>query len=348
MSRDKLPILPTSVVGSHGRPGWLYVFREATAGRELGSIDIQEVGDDAVRLAILDQLEAGIDVISDGEMRRTMGYYRGYMARFRNVTPAKEPPLRQLGAIHYDFIRRHDVVGPIGAPEGLGIVDEFKFLKRHTTKPTKATCAGPLNFARECNIIAHYKSLFDLAYDFAKIINAELKGLAAAGADFIQVDEPSYVHVKEEPTEMAKLFNATVEGVKAKVALHVCFGTHAGRPRMTRRTYRQLFPKILEARADQFVFEFANRQMSEVELWKEFSVDREIGLGVVDVKAYEIETPEDVADRIRAALKHIPAEKMWINPDCGMGQSPRWICVEKLKAMVTGTRIVRHELGFKD
>jgi len=348
MSKDKLPILPTSVVGSHGRPGWLYVFREATAGRELGSIDIQEVGDDAVRLAILDQLEAGIDVISDGEMRRTMGYYRGYMARFRNVTPAKEPPLRQLGAIHYDFIRRHDVVGPISAPEGLGIVDEFKFLKQRTTKPTKATCAGPLNFARECNIIAHYKSLFDLAYDFAKIINAELKGLAAAGADFIQVDEPSYVHVKEEPTEMAKLFNATVEGVKAKVALHVCFGTHAGRPRMTKRTYRQLFPKILEAKADQFVFEFANRQMSEVELWKEFSVDREIGLGVVDVKAYEIETPEDVADRIRTALKYIPAEKMWINPDCGMGQSPRWICVEKLKAMVTGTRIVRRELGVKD
>jgi len=348
MSKDKLPILPTSVVGSHGRPGWLYVFREATAGRELGSIDIQEVGDDAVRLAILDQDEAGIDVISDGEMRRTMGYYRGYMARFRNVTPGKDPPLRQLGAIHYDFIRRHDVVGPICAPEGLGIVDEFKFLKQRTTKPTKATCAGPLNFARECNIIAHYKSLFDLAYDFAKIINAELKGLAAAGADFIQVDEPSYVHVKEEPTEMAKLFNATVEGVKAKVALHVCFGTHAGRPRMTKRTYRQLFPKILEAKADQFVFEFANRQMSEVELWKEFSVDREIGLGVVDVKAYEIETPEDVADRIRAALKYIPAEKMWINPDCGMGQSPRWICVEKLKAMVTGTRIVRRELGFKD
>lgn len=348
MSKDKLPILPTSVVGSHGRPGWLYVFREATAGRELGSIDIQEAGDDAVRLAILDQDEAGIDVISDGEMRRTAGYYRGYMDRIENLPPAKQPPLRQLGLIHYDFIRRRDVVGPIGASEGLGIVEEFKFLKQHTKKPVKATCAGPLNFARECNIIGHYKSLFDLAYDFAKIINAELKGLAAAGADFIQVDEPSYVHLKEEPTEMAKLFNATVEGVKAKVALHVCFGTHAGRPRMTRRTYRQLFPKILEAKADQFVFEFANRQMSEVELWKEFSVDREIGLGVVDVKAYEIETPEDVADRIRTALKYIPAEKMWINPDCGMGQSPRWICVEKLKAMVAGTRIVRRELGVKD
>lgn len=348
MANQKLPLLPTSVVGSHGRPGWLYVFREATAGRELGTIDIQEVGDDAVRLAILDQVEAGIDVISDGEMRRTAGYYRGYMGRFENLSPAKQPPLRQLGPIHYDFIRRQDVVGPISAPEGLGIVEEFKFLKQHTNKPVKATCAGPLNFARECNLIAHYKSTFDLAYDFAKIINAELKGLVEAGADFIQVDEPSYVHLREEPTEMAKLFNATVEGMKAKVALHICFGTHAGRPRMNKRTYRQLFPQILEAKFDQLVLEFANRQMAEIELWKEFPVDREIGLGVVDVKAYEVETPEDVADRIRTALKYIPAEKIWINPDCGMGQSPRWICVEKLKAMVAGTRIVRRELGFKD
>src|SRR3972149_10333673 len=190
MSKDKLPILPTSGVGSHGRPGWLYVFREATAGRELGSIDIQEVGDDAVRLAILDQDEAGIDVISDGEMRRTMGYYRGYLGLSQNLSPAKQPPLRQLGFIHYDFIRRHDVTGPISAPEGLGIVEEFKFLKQHTNKPTKATCAGPLNFARDCNLIAHYKNTFDLAYDFARIINAELKALVVAGAAFIQVDEP--------------------------------------------------------------------------------------------------------------------------------------------------------------
>jgi 5-methyltetrahydropteroyltriglutamate--homocysteine methyltransferase len=348
MTERKLPLLPTSVVGSHARPGWLYVFREATTGRELGSIDIQEAGDDAVRLAILDQTEAGVDVVSDGEMRRTMGYYRGYMARFQNITPAKEPPLRQLGPIHYDFIRRHDVVGPISAPEGLGIAAEFDFLKQRTSKPTKATCAGPLNFARDCNPVAHYKNTFDLAYDFARVINAELKTLAAAGADFIQVDEPSYVHLREEPEEMAKLFNATVEGVQAKVGLHICFGTHAGRPRMSRRTYRQLFPKILEAKFDQLVLEFANRQMAEIELWKEFSVDREIGVGVVDVKAYEIETAEEVADRIRTAIKYIPAEKLWINPDCGMGQSPRWICVEKLKAMVAGARMVRKELGFAE
>ncbi len=348
MSKANLPILPISVVGSHGRPGWLYIFREATANRELGSIDVEEVGDDAVRLAILDQEEAGIDVISDGEMRRTAGYYRGYMDRIVNLPFSKKPPLRQVGPFHYDFVRFREVVGPISAPEGLGIVDEFKYLKAHTEKPVKATCAGPLNFARECIINSTYKTAFDLAYDFAKIINAELKGLAAAGADFIQVDEPSYVHLREEPAEMAKLFNATVEGVAAKVALHICFGTHAGRPRMSRRTYRQLFPRILDAKADQFVLEFANRQMSEIELWKEFAVGRELGAGVIDVKAYEVETPEDVAERIRTALKYVPPERLWINPDCGMGNTPRWICVEKLKAMVEGTRIVRRELGYKE
>jgi len=311
-------------------------------------VDLQEANDDAVRLAILDQEEAGVDVISDGEMRRTAGYYRGYMDRIVNLPLSKKPPLRQLGPIHYDFNRPREVAGPISAPEGLGIAEEFKFLKTRTRKPVKATCAGPLNFARECLLTSYYKSTFDLAYDFAKIINAELKALVEAGADFIQVDEPSYVHLREEPAEMAKLFNATVEGVRAKVALHICFGTHAGRPRMSRRTYRQLFPKILDARVDQFVFEFANRQMSEIELWKEFSVDRELGAGVIDIKAYEVETPEDVAQRIRTALKYILPEKLWINPDCGMSATPRWICVQKLRAMVEGTRIVRRELGFKD
>ncbi len=348
MLESKLPILPTSVVGSHGRPGWLYLFREAAQGRELGSVDIQEAGDDAVKLAILDQEEAGIDVISDGEMRRTSGYYRGYMDRILNLPLSKKPPLRQLGPVHYDFNRLRQVAGPISAPEGLGIVEEFKYLEARTKKPVKATCAGPLNFARECILGSPYKSTFDLAYDFAKIINAELKGLVVAGADFIQVDEPSYVHLREEPEEMARLFNATVEGVSAKVALHICFGTHAGRPRMSKRTYRQLFPGILKAKAEQFVLEFANRQMAEIALLKELGVDREIGLGVVDVKAYEIETPEDVAERIRAALSYVAAEKLWINPDCGMGNTPRWICVEKLKAMVEGARIVRRELGFKE
>ena len=203
----------------------------------------------------------------------------------------------------------------------------------------------PLTFAREVILTDHYKSTLELAYDFAGIINAELKALVDEGADFIQIDEPSYVHVETEPREMVDLFNAAVQGVDAKLALHICFGTYAGRTRMARRTYRQLFPTILEARADQFVLEFANRQLSEVELWREFDVDRELGAGVVDIRAFAVERPEDVADRIQTLRRHVPAEKLWVNPDCGFSSTARWICAAKLEAMVQGTRLVRQELA---
>jgi 5-methyltetrahydropteroyltriglutamate--homocysteine methyltransferase len=343
---NDLPLLPTSVMGSHAKPGWLYLAQEAIAqGRLLGSEDLAEIGDDAVRLAIADMEELGVDVISDGEMRRTGGYYQGQMERIENIPFMDELPLRALGPRHYDFTGRKEVVGPIKAPNGLGILDDFKFLQAHTTKPAKVTCAGPLNFAREIVLTSHYNSTLELAYDFSKIINAELKALVEAGADFIQIDEPSYVHVKEDPKDIVDLFNATVEGINAKIALHICFGNNNGRPRIAERTYGQLFPAAIDMKTDQFVLEFANRQMAEIELWKEFDVPQELGAGLIDVKAYIVETPEEVAARIRRVLQYVPAEKLWINPDCGFGMTARWTCVAKLKAMVEGTRQVRQELG---
>ena len=143
MGLDSLPILPTSVVGSHGLPGWAHLVRQASEGLTLGAIDVREIGDDLVRLAILDQDRAGVDVITDGELRRTAGYYRGYMDRIENLPKANRPPLRTLGPDHYDFIGFREVVGPIAAPDGLGITEEFRFLKENTGKPTKVTCAGP-------------------------------------------------------------------------------------------------------------------------------------------------------------------------------------------------------------
>ena len=141
-----------------------------------------------------------------------------------------------------------------------------------------------------------------------------------------------------------ELYNACVDGVDAKLALHVCFGNLGSRPRGKRR-YAWMLPELLEARADQFVFEFANREMVESDLWKEFSIDRELGAGIIDVKSFYVETPEDVAERIREMLEYVPAEKLYINPDCGFFQVPRWLANLKLQAMVAGTRIVRKELS---
>ena len=140
----------------------------------------------------------------------------------------------------------------------------------------------------------------------------------AAGAEIIQLDEPARGNVSGE--EMARLYNLATEGVKAKLAFHVCFGNRFGRSRFD-RSYRPYFPGLLKARADQFVLEFAGRELSELDVWKEYGAGRELGAGVIDVKGFYPDSPEDVARRIRRVLTVCPAEKLWLNPDCGFGWS---------------------------
>jgi len=345
MMKGSLPVLPTSVVGSHAKMGWWYLIRqEAEAGR-LGSRDIEEALDTATDIAILDQERAGVDVITDGEMRRFGAFYRTYLRRIDGIRAL--PPEKSLGDPGYDTREVYEVTGKISAPQGLGIVEEFRYLKEHTTKPMKATCTGPTTFAAGVRIAGGYKDQKEVAWDFVSIINRELKSLVAAGADFIQVDEPAFSEIAKDGREMAKIFNATVDGVRAKIAMHVCFGNHRGRP-LVKRTYRGIFPAVLDAKTDQFVLEFANRELAEVDLLREVAADRELGAGLIDQKSFYIETPEDVAERIRIALKYVPAEKLWINPDCGFNPTPRWVALAKLKSMVQGTKLVRREIGFRE
>ena len=144
---------------------------------------------------------------------------------------------------------------------------------------------------------------------------------------------------------MVAALNAALEGITAKTALHVCFGNAHNNSFAAPRRYRPLYPQVLDARVGQFVFEYANREMSEIELWSEFPTDKEVAVGVIDVKAFRVETPEEVADRVRLALKHIPAERLWLVPDCGLWETPRWVGVAKLRSMVAAARIIRRELG---
>jgi 5-methyltetrahydropteroyltriglutamate--homocysteine methyltransferase len=182
----------------------------------------------------------------------------------------------------------------------------------------------------------------EVSEEFAHVIDEELKALVEAGADFIQIDEPARGHVSGQ--EMARLFNLATEGVKAKLAFHICFGNRFGRARF-KRSYQEYFPGVLEAHADQFVLEFASREMAEIELWKQWDDGRELGAGVIDVKSFYPETPEDVAARIRRVLQYVKPEKLYINPDCGFGWSPRAMAVQKLQAMVAATKIVRDALS---
>ena len=159
-----------------------------------------------------------------------------------------------------------------------------------------------------------------------------------------QLDEPARGNVSGE--EMARLFNRATEGVKAKLGFHVCFGNRFGRSRFD-RTYRPYFPGLLKARAEQFVLEFAGREMSEVDLWKEHGDGRELGAGVIDVKGFYPESAEDVARRIKRVLAVCPAEKLYVNPDCGFGWSPRYMCNQKVQALAAGAALARADLTGK-
>ena len=339
---DNLPILPSTVVGSHGKGSWWYAgVREHEKG-VWGEGDLAEMLDDAADTAIRDMTKAGLDVITDGEVRRLDGYVDSYYTVIQNIQPIEIK--RKDGPWGYDQQTRYVATGKIGVPEGgLGIIDEFKYTMAHTDKPLKATCAGPLTFGSRIHPGAEYKGTVDIAERFCEVINEELKGLVAAGAELIQIDEPARGNVSGQ--EMARLFNKATEGVNAKLAFHICFGNRFGRGRFE-RVYSNYFPGALEAKTDQFVLEFASREMSEIEKVGEWLSDgRELGAGLIDVKNFYTDTPEDVAKRIHTALKYIKPEKLWVNPDCGFGWSPRYMCNQKIGALAAGAKLARQQLS---
>jgi 5-methyltetrahydropteroyltriglutamate--homocysteine methyltransferase len=330
------------VVGSYAWPAWLHTALAAAQRGEYGADDMREAQDDAVDMALRDQEDAGVDIVTDGEMRRA-GFFTA--AFYGHLTGLRElPPRRVVGVAGHDQRESYEAVAPIQAPAGLGLIDEYRYVRSRTTRAIKMPCAGAYTLAGRIKPGAVYKDRMAVAYAMAEIINAELKALVAAGADFIQIDEPSYAVHPDAPRAFVDLFNATVAGVEAKIGLHLCFGNYVGRP-VAKRSYRPLFPHILDVHAHQFALEFANRELIELELWKEFPSDIELAAGLIDVKNYYIETAEDVAERIRVALRYIAPEKLSIVPDCGFSQTARWASRAKLRAMVEGTKIVRAELA---
>lgn len=339
---EPLPLLPTSVVGSHALPGWFHWAQEGIKQEKFGRLDLRELYNDAVALAILDQERAGVDVIWDGEMRR-YNFIMGFYDRMPGFQVGETP--RKLGPYFYDANPLQHIVGKISAPEGLGTVEEFNFLRQRTTRRLKAPLPGALTLLTPTVLKSGYKDKESIVADLVTIINKECKDLVAAGCNFIQIDEPafdSWFHAA--PRLVVDIFNQTVRGVNAKIAIHICFGNQAGRARDP-RSYAPFLKHMRDLKAEQFVLEFANREMSELDLWRDTLPERELAAGVIDVKNFHRESPEEVAERIRQVLTFVPAEKLWIVPDCGFNQSPRWWTVAKLNAMVAGTRVVRAELS---
>ena len=339
-----LGLLPTMGVGSYASPGWLTVTRRAVRAGNAGPADLEEAVLDAVRAAVCDQEDAGLDVLSDGEIRRQR-FLWNMVEKLSGLSVI--PAQRKLGVMSYDSAPRFETVERVTAPEGFGLVQEYTDVRKLTQKPVKVCCPGPLTIVLPITPRGGYANgdYMPLLYDLAELVNRELRQVVAAGATFIQIDEPSAVgRTPVLPVEeTVALFNKTVEGIDAKIALHICFGNNQGRPAM-KRTYRPLFPAILAVKAEQFALEYANREMSEVELWSEYGGDRELAAGVIDVKSMYLETPEDVAERIRIVLKHVKPEKLYLTCDCGFSASSRGLARAKLNALVAGAQIVRKEL----
>ncbi len=335
-----LPLLPTSTIGSYAPPSWFCAAVAAIERGEFGPTDREETYDDATRMALLDQERAGIDLPTEGEMRR-VDFNLGFYGRLRGLE--KLPPQRTLGPDGHDMRDRYRVVDRISAPDGLGILEEFRFARQFTERPLKVTCPGPYTLAGRPQGGTVYADRYAVARDMAELIRTELLQCVAEGAAFIQLDEPSAAVYPDRPEAFVDLIARAVRGVDAKVSMHMCFGNFRGRA-VGRRSYAPLFPSILDCPINQFVLEYASREMAEIDLWARFPNEKELAIGVVDVKNYYIETPEDVAERIRIALRYVSPEKLWIVPDCGFSQTARWAAYRKLVAMVAGTHIVRAEL----
>jgi len=337
-------VLRTSVVGSHARPSWFVAGIAAAERGEFGPVDLAEMLDDAVDLALRDQEDADIDLVSDGEMRRA-GFFTAEF--YRHVTGVRALPAdRVLGAGGHDQQHRFEVLEPIAAPDGLGVVAEFSYAAQHATRPLKVTLPGPYTLSGRLRTGPGevYRERDAAAEAFVPILGAELEGLVTAGARHIQIDDPSPAIHPDAPTDFAALFNAAVEPIVGKVRLgaHLCFGNYLGRP-LARRTYRPVLEAMLGFNVDELVLEFANREMAEVEILGEVAAaGRDVAAGVVDVKNYYLETPEDVAERVDAVLATgVPPERLTLVPDCGFSQTARWATLAKLRALVAGRDLVR-------
>jgi 5-methyltetrahydropteroyltriglutamate--homocysteine methyltransferase len=338
--------LRTTVVGSYPLPGWLE--HASTHLDELGADDVAELVDDAVVCAVHDQVAAGLDVISDGEQTR-LDFNLSFYGHLEGLD-LETAPSRRFGPPAHDQRGRHAIVGELAAPRGLGVVEEWERLRRLAPSgPTlKASVPGPYTLGGRLMPNEQYPDRYAVAEALLPVVAAELYALVEAGCGELTVDEPSmscYAH-SEDTARLVDLFNRTVEPVagRCRLSTHLCFGNYKGRAVGPRR-YAPMFPAFLELAVDELHLEMASRELAESDVVGTIAERRDVAVGIVDVKSYWIEPPEEVAARVRHFLALAPPERLSFAPDCGLSQTARWAARQKLENLVAGVRIVREELG---
>jgi 5-methyltetrahydropteroyltriglutamate--homocysteine methyltransferase len=343
-------LFPTSLVGSYPQPDWL-IDRAKLAGRfpprvrakELWRVApewLEQAQEDATRLAIRDQERAGLDIITDGEMRR-----ESYSNRFATALEGVDidnPGTALDRSGHPNPVPR--VVGPIRRKHAVEVGD-LLFLKANVSPGhlVKMTVPGPFTMSQQAQN-DYYKDPAEMALDYAAAVNAEIRDLFAAGADIVQIDEP-YMQARPEKAREYGLaaVKRALDGVTGTTALHICFGYAA--IIHVRPSGYSFLPELGDTVLKQISIETAQSKLDTAVLAK--LPGKTIILGVIDLNDMNVETPETVAERIRRALPYVPADKIIVAPDCGMKYLPRDVAFGKMKAMVGGAAIVRAEVEAK-
>jgi 5-methyltetrahydropteroyltriglutamate--homocysteine methyltransferase len=340
-------LLPTTLVGSYPQPDWLIDRRRLAEivpprarARELWRIDpawLEQAQDDATLLAIRDQERAGIDIVTDGEMRR-----ESYSNRFATALEGMDSehpaqvPSRTPGRIQ--IVPR--VIGPIQRRQPVQVRD-VEFLRANTDRPIKITIPGPFTMTQQLHD-EHYRDEVALAFACAAALNAEIRDLFAAGADVVQLDEPFLQARPEQARRFAvPAIDRALEGVGGTTALHLCFG-YAARVKEKPSGYSFL-PELAACKVDQISIEAAEPKL-DCAILAQLS-NKRIILGVLDLGDMTAETPALIAERIRRALAYVEPERLIVAPDCGLKYLPREVAFAKLAALVAGAAIVRRELG---
>jgi 5-methyltetrahydropteroyltriglutamate--homocysteine methyltransferase len=339
-------LFPTTLVGSYPQPEWL-IDRRKLAGRfpprvrakELWRIPepyLAEAQDDATLLAIRAQERAGLDIVTDGEIRR-----ESYSNRFATALEGIDidnPGTALDRSGHPNPVPR--IVGRIRRKHAVE-VDDLRFLKRHTTRQTKITVPGPFTMSQQAQN-DYYKSPAEAAMDYAAAVNEEIRDLFAAGADVVQIDEPYMQARPEKAREYGlKALNRALEGINGSTAVHICFGYAAiihERP-----SGYSFLPELAGSPVKQVSIETAQSNLDTAVLAT--LPGKKIMVGCIDLADMTVETPQQVADRLRRALKYVKPQDVIVAPDCGMKYLPREIADAKMRAMVEGARLLRAEFS---
>ncbi len=337
-------LLPTSTAGSLPKPAWLAEPETLWSPWKLQGAELIDGKQDALRVALQEQQQAGVDIVSDGEQTR-----QHFVTTFIEHLNGVDFENRKTVTIRNRYEASvPSVIGPVSRSKPV-FVEDAKFLRSQTKQPIKWALPGPMTMI-DTLYDAHYQSREQLAWEFAKILNQEAKELEAAGVDIIQFDEPAFNVFFDDVNDWGiKCLERAIEGLKCETAVHICYGYGIKANTDWKQTlgnewrqYEEVFPKLQKSNIDIISLECHNSRVP-IELLALIS-GKKVMVGAIDVASNEIETPDEVAQTLREALKYVDADKLYPCTNCGMAPLPRQIASAKLSALSKGAEIVRGEV----